>query len=59
MTAPARIPQLDVERIAKGVREAGYAPVRIVVDLANQKIEFIFDEKAADLPPAGWGEDDD
>lgn len=59
MTAPARIPQLDMERIAKGVRDAGYAPARIVVNLANQTIEFIFDEKAAGTPPAGWGDDND
>ena len=50
MTAPARITQADIDRAAKSVKAAGFARARIVMDLANQKIEIIIGEEPADPP---------
>ncbi|WP_164975667.1 hypothetical protein [Sphingobium fluviale] len=44
MTAAARICQADMERAAKAVKAAGYERARIIMDLANQKIEVIIGE---------------
>lgn len=44
MTAPARITQADMERAAKAVVAAGMERARIVMDLANAKIEIIVGE---------------
>ena len=53
MTAPARITQADVERATKSVKAAGYERARIVMDLANGKIEIILGESgSADKPEA-------
>ena len=41
MTAAARICQADMERAAKAVKAAGYERARIIMDLANRKIEVI------------------
>ncbi|MGB3806603.1 MAG: hypothetical protein WA936_05335 [Erythrobacter sp.] len=55
MTAPARITQQDIDRTMKAVARAGVDRARIVLDLANQKIEVIIGESA---PPADRFEDD-
>ena len=44
MTAPARITQDDMARAAKAVKAAGFERARIIMDLANQKIEVIIGE---------------
>lgn len=60
MTAPARIKQSDVERVTKGVLAAGVGQARMIVDLANGRIEIIIGETES-VPPAGGGDgwDDD
>lgn len=44
MTAPARITQADMERATKAVVASGMVRARIVMDLANAKIEIIVGE---------------
>jgi hypothetical protein len=60
MTAAARITQADMDRAARTVRTAGFERARIVMDLANQRIEIILGESAA--APATdaeeWSDDD-
>ena len=41
MTAPARITQADIDRATKAVKTAGFERARIVMDLAQAKIEII------------------
>jgi hypothetical protein len=59
MTIPARITQADMARAAKSVRAAGYERARIVMDLANAKIEIIIGESAAKLLIAEEWDDED
>lgn len=47
MTAPARISQADMERVTKSVVAAGIDRARIVMDLANQRIEIIIGNSGA------------
>lgn len=59
MTAPARITQADVERAAKAVLSAGVERARIIMDLANAKIEIILGEPGvAPVPAEEWSDDD-
>jgi len=59
MTMAARITQADMARAAKSVRAAGYDQARIVVDLANARIEIIIGESAATPTIAeGWDDED-
>lgn len=65
MTAPARITQDDMTRAAKAVRIAGLERARIVMDLANQRIEIIIGESMPESPgeppsdqPGEWSDDD-
>ncbi|WP_310530664.1 hypothetical protein [Novosphingobium sp.] len=44
MTAPARITEADMTRATKAVKSAGFERARIIMDLANQKIEVIIGE---------------
>lgn len=48
MTAPARITQADVERATKSVKAAGFERARIVMDLANGRIEIILGASGAE-----------
>lgn len=60
MTAPARITQADMERATKAVAAAKFERVRIVMDLANGRIEIILGESGeAASPDLGEWEDDD
>ena len=59
MTNPARITQADMERAAKTVRVAGYERARIVMDLANARIEIIIGESTAMPIIAGEWDDED
>ena len=52
MTFPARIIQDDMTRACKAVAAAGIDRARIVLDLANQRIEIIIGESASEAPPA-------
>lgn len=47
MTVAARISQADMERATKSVVAAGIERARIVMDLANQKIEIIIGDDSA------------
>lgn len=60
MTAPARISQQDIDRVLKGVTRAGIDRGRVVVDLANRKIEVIIGESAigADREDEDWTDED-
>lgn len=51
MTVPARIIQDDMTRACKAVAAAGIERARIVMDLANAKIEIIIGESEPP-PPA-------
>jgi hypothetical protein len=60
MTAAARITQADIDRAMKSVKSGGHERARIVMDLANQRIEIILGESAA-APAADaeeWSVDD-
>lgn len=41
MTVAARITQADMDRATKAVKTAGFERARIIMDLANAKIEVI------------------
>ena len=56
MGAPARITQADMERAVKAASKADRA--RVVLDLANQKIEIIIGEVAPVEAPEEWSDDD-
>ena len=59
MTAPARIPQAEIERAMKVARKAGAGAVR--VDYANQRIDIILgnpDSTPAPAPVEEWPDDD-
>ena len=59
MTAPARISQADMERATKAVKAAGFEHARIIMDLAQAKIEVIIGESTGEASPAGdWSDDD-
>lgn len=51
MTAPARITQADMERATKAIQNAGIARARIVMDLANGRIEVIIGESGRNPAP--------
>lgn len=53
MTAPARITQADMDRATKAVKAAGFERARIVMDLANQRIEVIIGDNGESLPREG------
>lgn len=46
MTAPARITEADMTRATKSVAAAKFERARIIMDLANQRIEIIVGEPA-------------
>lgn len=58
MTAAARIQQADMERATKAVKAAGFERARIVMDLAQAKIEIIIGESEA-TPPSNNSWDDE
>lgn len=59
MTAPARISQADIDRATKAVRTAGIQRARIVMDLANRRIEIILGEPAeVQAPTEEWTDED-
>ena len=65
MTAAARITQADMERAAMAVKKAQFERARIVMDLANHRIEVIIGEGSPDLSPVEpqvvpdqWEDDD-
>lgn len=51
MTAPARFTKADIERAMKGARGAGFARVRITIDVGGTLVLDASDEPAA-LEPA-------
>ena len=51
MTARARIPQDDLDRVMKSVARAGIRAARMVVDFANERVEIII----GDGPPDSDG----
>lgn len=58
MTAPARITQTDMERATKAVRAAKIERARIVMDLANQRIEIIIGESGPSDPDVNpWNDE--
>lgn len=57
MTAPARISQADMERAVKAAAKAERA--RVILDLANARIEIIIGESGGEEPPADEWRDDD
>jgi len=57
VTAPARIPQAEIERAVKVARKAGAGGVR--VDYANQRIEIILTSMMPEPEPVeDWPDDD-
>lgn len=60
MTAPARITQADMDRAGKMVKNSGFERARIVMDLANARIEVIIGEGPAESQPdpEQWNDDD-
>ncbi|MFY7837849.1 MAG: hypothetical protein ACOVQ0_16365 [Novosphingobium sp.] len=58
MTVAARIQQADMERATKAVKAAGFERARIVMDLAQAKIEIIIGESGA-IPPSNNSWDDE
>lgn len=59
MTAPARITEADMTRATKAVAAAKFGRARIVMDLANQRIEIIIGEAGESQPvEAPWSDDD-
>jgi mitochondrial fission protein ELM1 len=59
MTAPARITRADMDRATKSVAAAKLERARIIMDLANQRIEIIIGGPANDSPePSKWDDDD-
>lgn len=52
MTAPARITQDDMKCATKAVKEAGFDRARIVMDLAQAKIEIIIGDAGTDSAPS-------
>lgn len=59
MTAPARITEHDMRRATKAVAAAKLERARIIMDLANSRIEIIIGESPP--PPAAeelWTDDD-
>lgn len=59
MTAPARISQADIERTAKAARNSGWPCARMVVDLANQRIEVFLSEAAGKPGDNDWDQEFD
>jgi hypothetical protein len=59
MTAPARITQADMDRATKAVANAKIERARIVMDLANQRIEIIVGEPANTQGDTGAWTDED
>ena len=59
MTAPARITQTDMDRATKAVQNAGIQRARIVMDLANRRIEIILGEPVAEqVSTEEWTDED-
>ena len=59
MTAAARITQPDMERAFKAMRSAGYEHGRVVMDLANQRIEVIIGAMANEpINAEEWSDED-
>lgn len=59
MTAPARIHQDDMDRAMKAVARSGIERARVVMDLANRRIEVIIGESAlVDSPDDGEWDDE-
>lgn len=50
MTVAARISQADMDRAAKAVKNADFDRARIVMDLANGRIEIIIGESEGARP---------
>jgi len=59
MTSPARITQADMDRATKAVAAAKIERARIIMDLANQRIEIIIGEPANESAGAQTWDDDD
>ena len=61
MTAPARISQADMDRVAKSVRNAGFSSFRIRYDFKRECIEAVIGDHASaeTLPEEGHWDDDD
>jgi mitochondrial fission protein ELM1 len=57
MTAPARITQGDMTRATKAVAAAGLDGARIVMDLANQRIEIIVGGEPEPAQNDDWTDD--
>lgn len=58
MTAAARITQADIDRATKSVVSAGIERARIIMDLANAKIEIIIGESETPPSTPQWDDDD-
>lgn len=59
MTAVARITQADMDRATKAVASAKLERARIIMDLANSRIEIIIGDTAPAIPEVEeWSDDD-
>ena len=56
MTAPARIPQADIERAVKATAKVGGG--RIVLDRATGRIEIVLGESATVPTGDNWNDED-
>jgi hypothetical protein len=56
VTVQARISQADMERAVKAARKVGGA--RVIVDLANGKLEIVLQEGADEVATDEWSDDD-
>ena len=59
MTTVARITQADMDRATKAVASAKLERARIIMDLANSRIEIIIGDTAPAIPEVEeWSDDD-
>jgi len=59
VTAVARITQADMDRATKAVASAKLERARIIMDLANSRIEIIIGDTAPAIPEVEeWSDDD-
>lgn len=56
MTAPARISQAEIQRAVKAARKAGGS--RVIVDLANARLEIVLEEGADEAGAEEWSDTD-
>ena len=57
MTSAARVTQADIVRTLKAIKAAGIEQARVVVDLANQRIEIFIGPGEQPSEPNPWDDE--